>query len=87
MIYLTNDTLDQAVYFELRSREPRKRANGNEQLYIGLLGNGVHEVAVTLRDRCGSVEVIFGRSELFSFVEEDALRRMLGEMVSGETVH
>ena len=33
------------------------------------------------------VEVVFGRSELFSFVEEDALRRMLGEMMTGKTVH
>lgn len=85
MIYLTNDTLDQAIYFELRGKEPRRR--GNEQLYFGLLGNGVHEVAVTLRSSRGSVEVVFGRSELFSFVEEDALRRMLGEMVAGKTVH
>ena len=87
MIYLTNDALDQAVYFELRGREPRKRGNGSEQLYFGLLGNGVHEVAVTLRSMRGCVEVVFGRSELFSFVEEDALRRMLGEMIAGETVH
>jgi hypothetical protein len=87
MIYLTNDTLDQAVYFELRGREPRKKGNGNEQLYFGLLGNGVHEVAVTLRSMLGCVEVVFGQSELFSFVEEDALRRMLGEMVAGDTVH
>ena len=85
MIYLTNDTLDQAVYFEMRGREPR--SNGSELLYFGLLGNGVHEVAVTLRSSRGSLEVVFGRSDLFSFVEEDALRRMLGEMVAGETVH
>jgi hypothetical protein len=87
MIYLTNDTLDQAVYFELRGKEPRKRGNAIEQLYIGLLGNGVHEVSVTLRSLRGCVEVVFGKSDLFSFVEEDALRRMLGDMVSGETVH
>jgi len=87
MIYLTNDALDQAVYFDLRGREPRTRGNGGEQLYYGLLGNGVHEVAVTLRSRRGFVEVVFGKSELFSFVEEDALRRMLGEMVAGETMH
>jgi len=87
MIYLTNDALDQAVYFELRSREPRKRGNGSEKLYFGLLGNGVHEVAVTLKSLRGCVEVVFGRSELFSFVEEDALRRMLGEMMSGDTMH
>ena len=87
MIYLTNDALDQAVYFELRGREPRRRGNSIEQLYFGLLGNGVHEVAVTLRSSRGCVEVVFGRSELFSFVEEDALRRMLGEMMTGKTVH
>ena len=87
MIYLTNDALDQAVYFELRGREPRKRGNGSEQLYFGLLGNGVHEVTVTLKSMRGCVEVVFGTSELVSFVEEDALRRMLGEMMSGETVH
>lgn len=87
MIYLTNDLLDQAVYFELRGTEPRRRGNGIEQFYFGLLGNGVHEVAVTLRNSRGYVDVVFGRSELFSFVEEDSLRRMLGEMVTGEMVH
>jgi len=87
MIYLTNDALDQAVYFELRGREPRRVGNRIEQYYFGLLGNGVHEVAVTLRSSRGWVEVAFGKSELFRFVEEDALRRMLGEMVTGETVH
>jgi hypothetical protein len=89
MIYLTNDTLDQAVYFELRGKElgKGKTGNGGEQLYFGLLGNGVHEVAVTLKSMRGFVEVVFGRSELFSFVEEDALRKMLGDMVTGETMH
>jgi hypothetical protein len=87
MIYLTNDTLDQAVYFELRGKEHGKKGHHSEQLYFGLLGNGVHEVAVTLRSMRDCVEVVFGRSELFRFVEEDALRRMLGEMVRGETVH
>ena len=87
MIYLTNDTLDQAVYFELRGKEPHRRRNSIEQLYFGLLGNGVHEVTVTLRSRRECVEVVFGKSELFSFVEEDTLRRMLGEMVASETIH
>lgn len=87
MIYLTNDTLDQAVYFDLRSTEPHRKGNGIERVYFGLLGNGVHEVAVTLRKCRGFVEVAFGRSELFSFVEEDALRRMLGEMVRAKTMH
>ena len=87
MIYLTNDALDQAVYFELRGRKPGKKGNASGELYYGLLGNGVHEVAVTLKSMRGFVEVVFGTSELFSFVEEDALRRMLGEMVTEETVH
>jgi hypothetical protein len=87
MIYLTNDALDQAVYFDLRGRKPRNRGNGIEQLYFGLLGNGVHEAAVTLRRSRGFVEVVFGRSQLFSFVEEEALRKMLVEMMAGETLH
>ena len=87
MIYLTNDALDQAVYFDLRSREPHRKGNRIEQIYFGLLGNGVHEVAVTLTKSRGCVEVAFGRSELFSFVEEDTLRRMLGEVVQGKTLH
>jgi hypothetical protein len=87
MIYLTNDTLDQAVYFDLRSGEPHRSQNGNERIYFGLLGNGVHEVAVTLKQSRGSIEVAFGRSELFCFVEEETLRRMVGEAVQGETVH
>jgi hypothetical protein len=87
MIYLTNDSLDQAAYFDMRGKEPLRRRNSSEQLYFGLLGNGVHEVAVTLRSSRERVEVVFGKSELFSFVEEDALRRMLREMVAGKTVH
>ena len=38
MIYLTNDTMDQAVYFDLRKTEPRRRRGGIEHLYYGLLG-------------------------------------------------
>lgn len=87
MIYLTNDALDQAVYFEIRGKEAFRKGNALDQVYYGLLGNGVHEVDVTLKKRRGSVEVAFGRSELFSFVEEDTLRRMLGEMVREKTVH
>lgn len=87
MVYLTNDVLDQAVYFELRGKEARKMRTGREQLVFGLLGNGVHEVAVTLKSMRGIVEVVFGKSELFRFVEEDALRKMLGEMVREDTVH
>lgn len=87
MIYLTNDALDHAVYFELRGKESRKQGSAAEQLYFGLLGNGIHEVAVTLKSLRGCVEVVFGRSDLFNFVEEDVLRRMLGEVVTAETVH
>ena len=44
-------------------------------------------MAVTLKSGHGCVDVIFDRSELFSFVEEEAIRRMLGEMVNKQTVH
>jgi hypothetical protein len=87
MIYLTNDAMDQAVYFDLYDKKLHGRGNNGEDLYFGLLGNGVHEVAVTLKSGHGCVDVIFGRSELFSFVEEEAIRRMLGEMVNNQTVH
>ena len=87
MIYLTNDALVQAVYFELRSSEPHRMANGVERVYIGLLGNGIHEVAVTMKKSRGGVDIAFGPSELFSFVPEDDLRRMLGEVVKGRTLH
>lgn len=87
MIYLTNDALDQAVYFELRGEQAQKTGSGAARVYFGLLGNGVHEVAVTLKKgRCG-VDVSFGRSELFRFVEEETLRRMLGNMLKTRTVH
>lgn len=85
MIYLTNDILDQAVYFDLRNKEPYRM--GNQQIFCGLLGNGVHEVTVTLKKSRGGVEVSFGRSELFSFIEEDVLRRMLSEVVARRTIH
>lgn len=87
MIYLTNDALDQVVYFEMRGKEALRSRNGLDQVYYGLLGNGVHEVDVTLKKRRGNVEVAFGKSDLFSFVEEDELRRMLGRMVREKTVH
>ncbi len=87
MIYLTNDALDQAVYFDLRRSEPHRRGNRIDQVYFGLLGNGVHEVAVTLRKCRGNVEIAFGKSDLFSFIEEQALRRLLGEAVTDDTMH
>jgi len=87
MIYLTNDALDQAVYFEMRGKEPGRRGNGYEQVFFGLMGNGVHEVPVTLRRGRSGIEVAFGRSDLFRFVEEDALRRMLGELAQDKMGH
>ncbi len=81
MIYLTNDTFDQAVYFDLRKSEPRRRGGGTELFCYGLLGNGVNEVPVTVRKWRDCVEMAFGRGELVSFVEERTIRRMLGEVV------
>ena len=52
----------------------------------GVLGNGVSEVAVTVRSWRGSMEMAFGKGDLFSFVEEKAIRRMLGTVVE-ELVH
>ncbi|QXE90726.1 hypothetical protein [Geomonas subterranea] len=87
MIYLTNDALDQAVYFEMRGKEALRTGKSFLQVYHGLLGNGVHEVEVTLKKKRGAVEVAFGDSALFCFVEEDALRRMLEGMIKEKTVH
>ena len=81
MIYLTNDALDQAVYFDLRKQQPHRRGGGMEHLFYGLLGNGVSEVAVTVRSWRGSLEMAFGKGDLFSFVEERAIRRMLSSVV------
>jgi len=86
MTYLTNDTLDHAVYFEFCGKEPHA-LGGREQRYFGVLGNGVYEVPVTLRSGYGRVEVDFGRSELFTLVEEDDLRRLIGEMMQERTLH
>ena len=87
MIYLTNDLLDQGVYFDLRKREPHKKAGGTELFFYGLLGNGVSELPVTVRSWRDSVEMAFGRGELFSFVEERTIRRMLGEVVRELALH
>lgn len=86
MIYLTNDSHDQGVYFELRKSEPRRRAGGVEHLFHGLLGNGVTELPVTVRSWRDCLEVAFGQGNLFSFVEERTIRRMLGEVVRELTV-
>ena len=81
MIYLTNDMLDQAVYFEVLKREPKRKAGGVEHHVYGLLGNGVSEMPVTVRSWRDCVEMVFGRGNIFSFVEESTIRRMLGEVV------
>lgn len=87
MIYLTNDELDQAVYLDLRGTTPRHGRTGTGNLFYGLLGNGVNEVPVTVKSRRDGTEVIFGRSELFRFVEEEAIRRMIGEIVRELPLH
>jgi hypothetical protein len=87
MIYLTNDELDQAVYLDLRGTAPRRGRAGTENLFYGLLGNGVNEVPVTVKSRRNGNEVIFGGSELFLFVEEEAIRRMINEIVSELPLH
>ncbi|ABQ27774.1 hypothetical protein [Geotalea uraniireducens] len=87
MIYLTNDALDQAVYFDLRKQEPRKKGGGVEHLFYGLLGNGVSEVPVIVRSWRDCLEMVFGRGDLFTLVEEKAIRRMLGEVVREMVLH
>ncbi|MCM2360036.1 MAG: hypothetical protein NDI77_17930 [Geobacteraceae bacterium] len=87
MIYLTNDALDQGVYFELRKREPLRRGGGSEERFYGLLGNGVTELPVTIRSWRDRIEMAFGRGELFNFVEERTIRRMLGEVVREMVLH
>lgn len=80
MIYLTTDSHDQAIYFDLRKQEPRRKAGGVEHCLYGLLGNGVTEVPVTVRQWRDWVEVAFGGNALFNFVDESTIRRMLGEL-------
>ena len=87
MIYLTNDTFDQGVYFELRKSEPRRKSGDTELLFYGLLGNGVSELPVTVRSWRDCVEMVFGSGELFSFVEERTIRRILGELVREKVLH
>ena len=43
MIYLTNDALDQAVYFEKRNGRALRSGNG---CHFGVVGNGTFETAV-----------------------------------------
>ena len=81
MTYLTNDMFDQGVYFDLHTTRPRRRTGGMELLCNGVLGNGVSEVPVTVRSWRDCVDIAFGSGELFSFVEERTIRRMLGKLV------
>lgn len=86
MIYLTNDTEEQAVYFDLRKIEPRKTPGGIENRVYGLLGNGMAEITVTIRSWRDCVEVNFGKGRLFEFIEERVIRNMLGAVVRELTV-
>jgi len=81
MIYLTNDNLDQAVYLDLHGAESRRLRLGGENRFYGLLGNGVNETPVTVKKRCDGTEIIFGGGELFRFVEERMIRRLIGEVI------
>lgn len=87
MIYLTNDTHDQAVYFEIIKTEPRRRRGGIEQHLYGVLGNGVSEVPVTVRSWRDCMEMVFGKGEIFRFVDERTIRRMVGEAVRDLALH
>ena len=87
MIYLTNDAMDQAVYLDIRGNGPRHGRSVKGDLVYGLLGNGVNEVPVVVKRRRDGAEVIFGRGELFNFVEERAIRRMIGELFKEMAFH
>ncbi len=87
MIYLTNDEMDRAIYFDLRKTEPHRKVGGIERLFYGLLGNGVSEVPVTVKSWRDCTEVSFGRGELFRFVEEHAIRRLIGDVVRELSLH
>ncbi len=81
MIYLMNDACDQAVYFDLRKSEQRRKAGSTEFLCHGLLGNGVSEIPVTIRSWRDYIETTFGKGSLFSFVEERTIRQMLNKAI------
>ncbi len=87
MIYLTNDTNDQGVYFDLRKSEQRRKSGYTELLCSGLLGNGISEMPVTVRNWRDYVEVTFGRGELFDFVEERTIRLILNRVVRDLALH
>ena len=87
MIYITNDMNDQAVYFDLRKAEPRRWPGGIEHLFHGLVGNGVAETAVTIRSWCDCLDMAFVHRALFSFVEEETVRRRLMDVVTEMVRH
>jgi hypothetical protein len=81
MIYITNDSIGQAVYLELHQREPRRKAGGVEHVFDGLVGNGVTEVPVRVRSWHDYLEIAFGGNRLFQLVEEKTIRRIMGDVV------
>ena len=81
MIYLTTDQMDNGVYFDLRKSEPRRRGGCIEHLYYGLLGNGVIEMPITVKSWKDCIDVVFGKDDLFQFVDERTIRQLLGEAV------
>lgn len=87
MIYVATDQFDQAVYFDLRKAEHPRRSGGAEQILYGLLGNGVSEVPVTIRSWRDWTDVDFGKGDLFRFVEERDIRRILTRVVREMELH
>jgi len=87
MIYLTNDDMDQAVYLDIRKSGTRHGRGRKEALAYGLLGNGVNEVSVTVKSRRDGAEVILGQGELFNFIEERTIRRIIGELFREKAFH
>lgn len=87
MIYLTTDSMDQAVYFDLRKTEQRRRHGDTGRTLYGLVGNGITEVPVTVENWRDWTGIVFGSGELFSFVDEHNIRRMLGEVARELALH
>lgn len=81
MIYLTNDDMDQGVYLDLHGSGSRRIKVGKELHLYGLLGNGVNETPVTVKKRHDGTDIIFARGELFRFVEERIIRRLIGDVI------
>lgn len=83
MIYLTTDHFDHAVYFDLRKQEPKRSSGGGEYHFHGLVGNGFTEVLVTVKKARNSIDMAFGRTDLFDFVDERTIRRLLSTVIQG----